>query len=271
MKILVVGGAGYIGFEVATHLASTGHEVWSLDTNNARSVQLISYKVKTLVDSVENVRTGSAVLQTFDAVINLTGGVDDAGIWDAIQPPQLLAVPLLRAACPSARIIHISTQYVFGVAEFNKERNKLSPQCNYGMTHCMAEAALVSDKNAIILRFGTVWGSATFTRWDTWGNHFQRAITQGDPLDLIFPKDLICLLSIKNAVAVISWALEVDAPGIFHVADEIGFREDLAEKLVEGRAPITHRPRNGGVSVGMNCTKVSRAGFSFGEVDSGWQ
>lgn len=266
MRILVVGGAGYIGFEVCKALRARDHVVYSLDTDNTRSIQLLSAEIRTIVDDVTNVRPGLAVFSMLDAIVNLTGGLDDASIGGDIQAAQLLALPFLRSASSSAKIVHVSTQYVYGQPEYSKERNKCTPMCNYGTMHCMSESALVSDENSVILRMGTVWGPAVFTRWDTWGNHLIKAIKDEEPITIINPKDLICLLDMPNAVKSIIWAVEEAAPSVYNVANWIGYKEDLVLKFVTDGRAITFRNHPGGISVGMNCSKISNAGYIFEEV-----
>lgn len=256
MKILVVGGAGYIGCEVVDAL---NRDVWILDIAGYRAPMI---KAKFVVDSVLALVDHPTVLQTFDAVINLTGGLDDAHLFGMIGSPfmsQVCAPFYLRQCNPDMRIVHVSTQYVYSGAGMHKERGKAEPVCDYGIGQLMAESSLVGDPNSVILRFGTVWGRSRFQRQDTWGNHF---LYDEEPFDENHPDDVISMLGIKNAVRVIEWALTAK-PNVYNVADLVGLKRDIIEESDD--LTVTYRPQSGGLTVGMDCSRIRQAGFSFEE------
>jgi len=254
--ILLVGGAGYIGFDLP--MKGT-----ILDISGRRSVTALGHGYKFLVGNVAETPTRKDLLERFDAVINLTGGLDD-GHLNGLGPGamvQACANLSIREACPNARIVHISTQYVYSTPEMNKERSKTDPQCDYGVVQAMAEKSLENDDNAVILRFGTVWGKGTYTRFDTWGNHFFELMSNKQFVDLNYPKNMISMLSLHNAHRAIMWALEAE-PGVYNVADYVGIREDIA-KSVLGDYVYTNRPFTNGFSIGMDCNRIQRKGFEF--------
>lgn len=271
MRILVVGGAGYIGFDLCKALKSMHYDVTVLDISSARMPQLLAADIRLLVGRISGVIERKDLMAAFDVVINLTGGLDDAHLHGLgpVAMEQSCGPLYIRDSCPEARLVHISTQYVYSSHEMNKERSTPEPSCDYGIVHVMAESSVNNDPNAVVLRFGTVWGIGTFTRWDTWGNHLVHLMKRSQPVDLYYPNNMICLLSLKNAIRSVVWALTGD-PGVYNVADTIGIQEDVAKEVL-GPYVYTNRPFTDGFSIGMDCNKIQRKGFEFKSHDLGFE
>lgn len=270
MNILIVGGLGYIGFELLRPLVSAGHHVTVLDVNYIRVPQAQHQKVQVVTDTVENLCPGS-FLENVDCAINLTGGVDDQflyGTAHATSGPQVLAPLLVREACPKAKIVHVSTQFVYSGGDLFKERSKEIPACPYGLVHLMAEQALRSGETDVILRFGTVWGKATFPRWDTWINRLFWERANNGCIDIYNSTILTSTLHMSNAVKAILWSVE-GPPGTYNIADYVGYKEDIV-RLILKAYPYTARLPKEGISSGMDCSRARKAGFSFDEVPFEW-
>jgi len=269
MRILVVGGAGYIGLAVSEVLRKLGHDVWVLDIKDQMRPFILNLKIKYVVGSVIDLSLNNKIMAEFDTIINLTGGLDDAKLY-GMGPmfiSQACSAMYLKRASEHAKIVHISTQYVYGSSapgelEMHSEREHTRAECDYGIAHVMAEQAISSDERAAILRFGTVWGNTRNTRWDTWGNHLHSLRRKGELIDLYHPHRTISMLTIQNAVKVIQWVIEEDIAGTYNVADRVGLREDTAREFL-GDYPYTNRALSEGFSIGMNCNRVKKAGFEF--------
>lgn len=267
MVVLVVGGAGYIGYEICLHLSAKGHEVWSLDPNNHRSEVLIARRVRSVVDVIQNSIRYADFFKKFDAIINLTGGYnDDRYHWDTtINPtPQLMSNIYLRQVA-DCRLVHISTQHVYNSPDMNRERSKPTPGTMYGIVQFMAETIVREDANAVILRCGTVWGKGTFINYNLWGNHLFGLKASNDLVDIYHPYSVICMLSMHNAKRAIEWALTGQS-GVYNVADKVGLRLDIAKEVL-GDYPCTERKASGGFSIGMDCERIVKAGFVFEPYD----
>jgi len=211
------------------------------------------------------------LLADFDTIINLTGGLDDAnvsglGLSAMTQSCSNLSI---RDACPDARIVHVSTQFVYSTPDMNKERSKTNPQCDYGVVQSMAETALENDDNSVVLRFGTVWGKGTFTRYDTWGNHLFKAMEEKKYIDVYNPKCMVGMLSLHNAHRAILWAMTAE-PGVYNVADWVGIKEDIVKATLKEYL-YTNRPITQGFSIGMDCNRIQRKGFEFEPYELGFE
>lgn len=263
MKALVVGGAGYIGFEVSKALRED-YDVWVLDVNDDDCITLVSNKIKFLVGDVVDTYKRPKIMQEFSVIVNLTGGLNDHRLWirDGINFKSQVCAPMcLRLSNSKARIVHVSSQYVYSTPDMNKERAKAIPACDYGQVMLMSEQALSGDENAVVLRLGTVWGRGMFTNWSSWGNHLYEKKRRGEMIDIFYPTSVLCLLSMENAVRSILWAL-TSTPGIYNVADKVGFREDIAKEVL-GDYPYTNRLSTRAISIGMDCTRIVKQGFKF--------
>lgn len=266
MRALVVGGAGYIGFEVAKALRDE-YSVYILDIKRNIIPIAIREKIKCLVDDVSS---AVSVRQHYDVIVNLTGGLDDAHLYGVNEQAikQVCAPLLLRQMSPAARIIHVSTQYVYDGSDLNKERVKELPVTDYGRVQLMAEYGIINDPNAIVLRCGTVIGKAQYPRWDTWGNHLISAKAKGESVYIYHPNAMICLLTIENIVEAVKWAVTAEpGAGTYNVADVVTTRLDAAKRLL-GKYPITvHKSDTPDISVGMDVSRIIKAGFEFMEVE----
>ncbi len=183
MKILVTGGAGYIGSILVPMLLNEGHEVTVLDN--------FMYKQTTLLDHCYNTRL---------SIIN--GDVRDEGLIkksiknpDAILPLACLTGAPLCAKDPvGARsinfdaiksieekrsknqiIIFPTTNSGYGIGEkgiFCTEETPLRPVSIYGKYKVEIEKYLLDSKNCMTFRFATVFGTSPRMRLDLLVNDF---------------------------------------------------------------------------------------------------
>jgi len=183
MKILVTGGAGYIGSILVPMLLNEGHEVTVLDN--------FMYKQSTLLDHCYNTRL---------SIIN--GDVRDEGLIkkiiknpDAIFPLACLTGAPLCAKDPvGARsinfdaiksieekrsknqiIIFPTTNSGYGIGEkgiFCTEETPLRPVSIYGKYKVEIEKYLLDSKNCMTFRFATVFGTSPRMRLDLLVNDF---------------------------------------------------------------------------------------------------
>ena len=157
MKILILGGSGYIGKRLFDALKTTG---WALPVtasrkkvSSSRLIEHATLQVNTLDESAL-----TTALKDFDAVVNCVAG-DGQSISDGAH---VLVQAALAAKCK--RIIHLSTMSVYGLAEGIVDEGAPSdPRAGwYGKAKIEAEEHIkkfvAQGGEAIVLRPGCVFG-----------------------------------------------------------------------------------------------------------------
>ncbi|HMA08975.1 MAG TPA: NAD(P)-dependent oxidoreductase [Ramlibacter sp.] len=153
MRVLVLGGTGYIGSRLCTSLQGSG---WATP---------VGASARRLVPGIESRRVDSrdraglrAALRGIDAVVNCVAGDADSIAGGA----KALAQAALDAGC--SRVVHLSSMSVYGAAEGRiDEMAPLDPSLGwYGRAKCEAERHVAAVAQAggtvVILRPGCVWG-----------------------------------------------------------------------------------------------------------------
>lgn len=182
-KILVTGGAGYIGSVLVPMLLKEGHEVTVLDN--------FYFNQSTLLECCMNpdfhIVRGDArkeelvkeLMEGKDYIIPLAAMVgfplckaDEV----AAETTNLGAVKtILKLRKPEQRIIYPCTNSGYGVGEGDKfctEETPMRPISLYGVTKTEAERLILEAGNSLTFRFATVFGASTRMRLDLLVNDF---------------------------------------------------------------------------------------------------
>jgi nucleoside-diphosphate-sugar epimerase len=180
-KVLVIGGAGYIGSVLVERLLELGYEVRVLDLllyGDAPISEFYDHPNFELVQGdFRNVDVVVRAAKDMDAIVHLGAIVGDSAC--AIDPDLTIEINL-RATRTIAevgkgfgvrRFIFASTCSVYGASdEILDERSVLQPISLYGRTKVESEKLLLSLADAtfspIILRFGTIYGLSGRLRFD---------------------------------------------------------------------------------------------------------
>ena len=191
MKILVTGGAGYIGSVLVPNLLSQGHKVTVIDN--------FMYKQTSLASSIRNenltlvfgdVRDEALMIQHLtnaDVVIPLAAIVgapacdSDPVAAQSINKESILW--LLKKLSKDQRIIMPTTNSAYGSGDKNNfcdETSPLNPLSLYARDKVTVEKELMQHPSATSFRLATVFGISPRMRMDLLVNNFTyRAITDG--------------------------------------------------------------------------------------------
>ncbi|MFH2033915.1 MAG: NAD-dependent epimerase/dehydratase family protein [Candidatus Margulisiibacteriota bacterium] len=183
MKILVTGGAGYIGSVLVPELLKEGHQVTVLDN--------LMFNQSTLLDCCYNkdlnIVRGDArcretllpLLKEADVIIPLaclTGAPlcnkDPLGARTVIVDAVKL---ILDNKSPSQMVLYPTTNSGYGVGEKGKfctEESPLNPISLYGKLKCEAERIILDSGNASTFRLATAFGVSPRMRLDLLVNDF---------------------------------------------------------------------------------------------------
>ena len=183
MKILITGGAGYLGSIVTPHLLNKGHEVTVLDNFLFRQNSLADCCHYESFNVVRGDCREASILKNLlkdaDIIIPLAAMVG-APLCDqdklAAESVNHSAVKLIcDLVSPDQRIIIPITNSGYGVGEegnFCTEKTPLRPISLYGKTKVVAEKEVLSRDNSISFRLATVFGMAPRMRLDLLVNDF---------------------------------------------------------------------------------------------------
>ncbi|MEW6642055.1 MAG: NAD(P)-dependent oxidoreductase [Pseudomonadota bacterium] len=184
-KVLVIGGAGYIGSALVEKLLGLGKQVFVLDAmhyGDAPLSRVAGHPHLTLIrDDFRHIEVLTRVMSGMGAVIHLGGLVGDPAC--AVDPNLTVDVNItatklvgeIAKARGVKRFIFASSCSVYGACdETVDETSTFNPQSLYARSKVASEAllrALDSDDFAVtFLRFATVYGISGRTRFDLVAN-----------------------------------------------------------------------------------------------------
>jgi nucleoside-diphosphate-sugar epimerase len=183
MKILMTGGAGYLGSILTPTLLAQGHEVTVLDNFHFHQNSLLDCcqyeKFQVVRGDCREESVVKPLLAKADLIIPLAAlvGVPICNT-DAIatRTTNQEAVEMLcRMAGKQQWIIIPVTNSGYGIGEKGKfctEETPLRPISTYGVTKVKAEEAVLARENSISFRLATVFGMSPRMRIDLLVNDF---------------------------------------------------------------------------------------------------
>ncbi len=198
-KVLITGGAGYLGSILCEHLLSAGYQVTVLDNLMYGQHSLFHHCSNPAFDFVlGDVRDESlarSLVKQFDVLIPLSAIVGapacdrDPHLAKSINFESVKRLNELRD--PGQLVVSPTINSGYGAQSgdvYCTEETPLEPISLYGQTKTQAEAALMDSPNTISLRLATVFGMSPRMRLDLLVNHFVfTAVTDG--YIVIFEKD----------------------------------------------------------------------------------
>jgi nucleoside-diphosphate-sugar epimerase len=196
-KVLVTGGAGYLGSVIVGRLLNVGYQVTVLDKLLFNQTSLLHYtsnpNFKFIYGDVRNVTELERLCKDADIIIPLAAIVgfpacaSDPKLAKEINFDQIFNI--VRFA-KDKMILYPNTNsgYGIGVGQTEcTEESPLTPISVYGQTKCDAENFLRANTSAITFRLATVFGSSPRMRTDLLVNDFTyKAIT--DKYIVVFEK-----------------------------------------------------------------------------------
>jgi len=189
MKILVTGGAGYVGTTLVPQLLDKGYEVTVFDNlmfGGDYILPFFRYKNFRFIEG--DVRDEDALwnaAKSADVIIHLAAIV---GFPACRKEPDLAKTVnvdgtrnLIKVTSKNQLIIYASTGSNYGaLEEVCTEESPLNPLSLYGQTKTLAEKMLMDERTTIGYRFATAFGVSPRMRLDLLINDFTyKAITQG--------------------------------------------------------------------------------------------
>jgi UDP-glucuronate 4-epimerase len=287
MRILVTGGAGFIGSHLVERLIADGHNVAILDDFNDfydpkikhGNISRVAKEVAVYDVDLRDEEKVARLFQKekFDTIFHLAAR---AGVRPSIQQPQLYyntnvagTLHLLEGARASAvdRFVLASSSSVYGAAKkvpFSEEEHLTQTLSPYAATKVAAEFlcstyAHLHQMRIVALRYFTVYGARQ--RPDLAIHQFTRKIHAGEPIDQFgngsTRRDYTYIDDIIQGTIA---ALKYDGPmfDVFNLGEsETNQLKDLIaaiEKALGKKAKINQLPEQPG-DMPLTCADISKA------------
>jgi len=210
-KILITGGAGYIGSMLSTELVNQGYKVTVLDllkyNKNSLSHLYFHGNFKFIYGDARNKKIMKNLIRQNEFIIPLAGLVGaplcDKFKKDAIST-NFKAIKMIKELVNKKhKVIYMTTNSGYGIGEKNKfcdENTPLKPISLYGKTKCDAETEMNKFKNSICFRLATVFGNSYRMRSDLLVNNFVFRAVINKKLDIFEPYFRRNFIHVKDVV-----------------------------------------------------------------------
>jgi nucleoside-diphosphate-sugar epimerase len=247
MKILITGGAGYLGSVIVDKLLKSEYEVIILDKLLFNQTSLLQYtsnpNFKFIYGDVRNESLLEKLCNEVDVIIPLAAIVGfpacaaDPKLAKEINFQQI--VNIVKFTKGKKKILYPNTNSGYGVTKDElvcTELSPLNPISVYGQTKCEAENFLLASTNAIVFRLATVFGVSSRMRTDLLVNDFvYKAITDKYIVvfEKLFKRNFIHIEDVANAFLFMLENYDEYRGEVFNVglSDANLSKQELLEKI----------------------------------------
>jgi nucleoside-diphosphate-sugar epimerase len=226
MRILLTGGAGYLGSRVTAHLLSQGHSVRVFDRLLYGAEAVLSLNAwsgfESIYGDVRDPAVLTASMEGMDAVVHLAAivgepacNVDRRFAWSINHDAMSTVLESARLA-RIQRVVAVSTCSNYGVADPNSEVDEdapLHPIADYAEAKVAAERAALDETDipvVTVLRLGTLCGVSARMRFDLLVNEMAREAALGRQIDIFAPSAWRPFLHLDDAASAILRVLQAD-------------------------------------------------------------
>ena len=214
-KVLITGGAGYIGSMLCTRLLILGHKVNVVDLLKYDKGSLnhlyFNKNFTLIVDDVRKKNLIKSLTKQNDYIIPLAALVGaplcEKFKKDAISTNLGTVKTLCEVATKKNKVIYLTTNSGYGIGEKDKycdETSPLNPISLYGRTKCDGEDLVRTKiKNHVCFRLATVFGHSYRMRSDLLVNNFVNTTVKKKKLTLFEPhfrRNFIHVRDVVNAI-----------------------------------------------------------------------
>ncbi len=198
VRVLVTGGAGYLGSVLCEHLIGAGYHVTVVDNLHYQQNSLFTFCHYPQFEFVhgdardellmKSLIPKSDVLIPLAAIVGAPGCDRDPSLARGVNLEAVKMLNQLRSR--NQLVVYPTTNSGYGTQSgdvFCTEETPLEPISLYGQTKSQAEQHLLDTPNVVTLRLATVFGMSARMRLDLLVNHFVYAAAT-DGYIVIFEK-----------------------------------------------------------------------------------
>jgi nucleoside-diphosphate-sugar epimerase len=237
-KILIVGGAGYIGGYMTDLLLEKGHDVTVFDNlmYEDRFLKPVNFIKGYIWDENHLLK----ILPNYDTVVWLAAIVGDGACaidpWKSKRSNEGCVKWLVDNY--NGKIIFTSTCSVYGKNnDLIDETAVPNPLSIYAETKLAAEQYIIENcKDHLVFRLGTLYGagdSYSRTRLDLVVNVLAYKAAVGQELSVFGGEQWRPLLHVRDVSEAVSYCLENDVTGLYNLSENNYRIKEIAEKIQE--------------------------------------
>jgi UDP-glucose 4-epimerase len=232
MRVLVTGGAGFVGANLVQHLAAAGHELVAFDDLSARARPpwwgSRAGPARTVEASIEDAGALRRAMRGIDAVVHLAA---KPGVADSVSHPEVdyrvnvqgtfNVIDAVRRAAGSHVIFASSGAVLAGATPPLREDMAPQPMSPYGASKLYGEgitaAASAFGIVGIALRFSNVYGPLSAHKKSVIASFLRRALRRAPLVVYGTGKQTRDFIYIEDVCRAVQRALRAKRPGVYHL------------------------------------------------------
>ena len=218
-KVLITGGAGYIGSMLATQLINEGYFVTVIDLmkyeKNSLNHLFFYNNFKLIQNDVRNLDILKKEVIKSDIIIPLAALVGAPLCEKNKKLAKLINLDhiknILKFMKKNQKLIYLNSNSGYGVGRKNSycdEKSPLNPISLYGRTKVAAEKEACKHKNFICFRLATVFGYSYRMRTDLLVNFFVKESIEKKVLNIFEPHFRRNFIHVRDVVNAILYSLK---------------------------------------------------------------
>jgi nucleoside-diphosphate-sugar epimerase len=244
-KVLITGGAGYLGSTLVPRLLEHGHRVVVLDDFRYGETSLLACvsdeRFEAVRGDARDERVVRRLMRDADVIIPLAAIVGapacERASFAAISTNTDAVVMLDKVRSRGQRILFPTTNSGYGRTAgvaLCTEESPLKPISLYGRTKVEAEQALLDSGGAVTFRLATVFGVSPRLRLDLLVNDFTWRAYRDRTLVLYEAEFVRNFVAVRDVAALFTWAIErepalPDGPYNFGLSDANYSKRELCQ------------------------------------------
>lgn len=236
MKVLIVGGAGYIGGCMTDYLVEKGYDVTVYDSliYEDRYLKPVNF----IFGDIRDREKLDSILPDYDTVIWLAAIVGDGACAVDRYLSQAINEDAVKWLVDhyNGKIVFMSTCSVYGANDqLVDEDSPVNPLSVYGITKYRAEQYIIANaKDYLIFRLGTLYGMGDYysrVRLDLVANILVTKAVLGEKLTVFGGEQWRPLLHVKDVATATEYGLEKDIRGMYVLSSGNYQITDIAKEI----------------------------------------
>ena len=226
MKIIIFGGAGYIGTKLCKKLKNNGNTLIVYDSFKYNSPHKMKFVDKVICDDISNINNYQEIFNDVSKIVYLTSPrLDDITDESQIETELKNLKGVLDLVKDGTHFYFTSSCSVYGVSEdIMNESSPVMVTSLYSKLKIESEKLISQYENLkyIILRLSTLYGEGDITRNDTFINNLVNDYRNNQKIEIFDPNAVRPHLHLHDCIELLQHALFFEFE---HKIVNVGFNE----------------------------------------------